>query len=125
MRVPDEWSDVWQVTGDPLLMPEDYLEPAEAEEVMNGKFVWQAAWTRAAYHAIGLALIAVLGAWASTNDVKIIIIAGATAALAALGFRGGVEGLIDSNRAKVNDVQRSDVGAFSVPIHDGQRTDGR
>lgn len=65
---------------------------------------------RGAYWAVGSGLLTALGTWASTDDPKPIIIAGATAALVALGFRGAVEGSFDGDRAAKGDVRAGDVG---------------
>ena len=67
------------------------------------------AWLRAFYQALGQALFVGLITWSQTDDVKTIVIAAGTAALTALGFRGGGEGWFDNNRAKHNDVRDSDV----------------
>jgi hypothetical protein len=57
-----------------------------------------------------LSMMAVLPDSTSNDDIlQIAVLTGALAGLAALGFRGGAEGLFDRNRAVNNDVRASDV----------------
>lgn len=76
---------------------------------MTGGSPQVTAWLRAAYQAFGQAALVALLTWQATDDSKTIAIAAGTAALVALGFRGGFEGAFDNNRAVNNDVRSSDV----------------
>lgn len=76
---------------------------------MTGDSAQVTAMIRAVYQAIGSAAFVALTTWSQTDDVKTIVIAAGTAALIALGFRGGIEGIFDTNRAANNDVRASDV----------------
>ena len=58
---------------------------------MTGGSPTVTAWMRAAYQAFGQAALVALTTWSVTDDTKTIIIASGTAALVALGFRGGFE----------------------------------
>jgi hypothetical protein len=66
---------------------------------------------RGIYMAVGAGLGAALPVYAvvDTPPWKPIIVAGVGAALVALGFRGGVEGLYDADRQRNDDVKASDV----------------
>lgn len=63
---------------------------------------------RGVYLALGSFAVAFLPAYAVTDDLKGPLIAGAMAALWALGFQGGM-GQFDANRAARNDIRDSDV----------------
>jgi hypothetical protein len=76
---------------------------------MTGASPQVTAWMRAAYWAFGTAALVALTTWATTDDVKTIVVSAGTSLLVALGFRGGVEGSFDSGRASNNDVRDSDV----------------
>lgn len=65
---------------------------------------------RGLYTALGTGAITFLITWASVDEIKGPIIAGAVAALTALGFRAGGEGLYDTKRAARHDVRPGDVG---------------
>lgn len=64
---------------------------------------------RGLYQAAGSGAAVFLITWASTDELKGPLIAGGVAALAALGFRGGVEGTFDRRRNDAGDVRQSDV----------------
>ena len=66
---------------------------------------------RSIYLAAGAGLVAFLPAYAVTDQLKAPLISGALAALWALGFRGGGEGMYDASRQKAGDVKASDVQA--------------
>ena len=65
---------------------------------------------RGSYNAVGSGLFVALMTWATTDSLKTIAIAAGTAALGVLGFRGGLEGAIDSSRAAQGRVSAADVG---------------
>ena len=65
---------------------------------------------RGVYLAVGAGGLAFLGAWAATDDLKAPLSAGGIAALTALGFRSGVEGVVDAHRDATGKVLSSDVG---------------
>jgi len=54
---------------------------------------------RGAYTAAGAGALMFLTVLSASSDMKVALIAGGIAALVALGFRGGVEGVIDQRRA--------------------------
>ena len=64
---------------------------------------------RGLYQALGSGAAVFLITWATTDELKGPLIAGGVAALAALGFRGGVEGAFDQKRNNAGDVRQSDV----------------
>lgn len=64
---------------------------------------------RGLYQAMGSGAVVFLITWATTDELKGPLIAGGVAALAALGFRGGVEGTFDRKRNNAGDVRQSDV----------------
>lgn len=76
---------------------------------MTGSSPQITAMLRALYQAIGQAALVGLLTWATTDETKTIVVASGVAALTALGFRGGIEGAFDANRARHNDVRDSDV----------------
>lgn len=65
---------------------------------------------RGCYQAIGSFALVFLSTWATTDELKAPVIAGGIAALSALGFRAGVEGVADQRRQARGDVRPSDVG---------------
>lgn len=81
---------------------------------MNTGTTLSTAILRSVYLAIGSGLLTALGVWATTDEWKPVVIAGGIAALTALGFRGGAEGVFDANRAARLDQKPSDVG-FKPP----------
>jgi sulfite exporter TauE/SafE len=66
---------------------------------------------RGLYNAIGSGAGSAFLVWTQTNDHKTIAVAFVGAFLIALGFRGGVEGAVDTARQNANDVKPSDVTA--------------
>lgn len=76
---------------------------------MNTTTTWGTAILRGLYTAILSGLAAGVTAYATTDDEKGAILTGVIAALAALGFRGGIEGTFDSARQDASDVRPSDV----------------
>jgi hypothetical protein len=81
-----------------------------------GNAVMTAAILRGLYVALGTGISTALLVWATTDDWKPVIIAGATSALAALGFRGGFEGVYDSNRASTGNMNAGDVAMASPKV---------
>jgi hypothetical protein len=81
-----------------------------------GNAVMTAAIMRGVYVALGTGISTALLVWATTDDWKPVIIAGATSALAALGFRGGFEGVYDSNRASTGNMNEGDVAMASPKV---------
>lgn len=75
----------------------------------------RAAFGRALYQAVILGLTTALTVWATTDEVKTIIIAAGTAFLGPLALRGVVEGAIDSQRAAAGDIKPADV-AYNVAM---------
>ncbi len=76
---------------------------------MNSGGTLQTAILRSFYQALGSGASVFLITWATTDELKGPIIAGAVAALAALGFRGGIEGTFDKARNDAGKVRPSDV----------------
>ena len=66
---------------------------------MSNQF--QVAVVRAAYGGVLTGLAAGLAAYSQTNQVKTATLAAATALVAYLLARGGVEGYVDTQKAKV------------------------
>lgn len=64
---------------------------------------------RGLYLAIGTGTLTGLLVWATTDDLKPVLVAAGVSALTALGFRGGGEGMYDASRQKAGDVKASDV----------------
>ncbi|HEV3165648.1 MAG TPA: hypothetical protein VGZ22_16595 [Isosphaeraceae bacterium] len=56
-----------------------------------------------------------LATWATTSDLRTIIISAGTAFLAPLIVRAGGEGTFDSGRASRGDVRAGDVQALAAP----------
>jgi hypothetical protein len=81
-----------------------------------GNAVMTAAILRGLYVALGTGISTALLVWATTDDWKPVIIAGATSALAALGFRGGLEGVYDANRASTGNINAGDVPVASPKV---------
>jgi hypothetical protein len=54
---------------------------------------------RGAYDALGTGAAAFLASYALTNNLRNSLIQGGIMALTSLGFRGGVEGAVDTNKA--------------------------
>ena len=71
---------------------------------------YKAAAVRALLIASVSAASTALTTWATTNDPKMLFIAGGTAFLAPFAARLGIEGTYDSGRANRGDVRSSDVG---------------
>ncbi len=76
---------------------------------MNSGGALQTAILRGFYQAVGSGAFVFLITWATTDELKAPLIAGATAALSALGFRGGVEGSFDRKRNSEGEMRESDV----------------
>lgn len=64
---------------------------------------------RGLYNAVGAGLVSFLMTYQVTRDWRDAGVVGAITALGALGFRGGFEGSLDSQRQKNGDVKPSDV----------------
>lgn len=77
---------------------------------MNAGSTFSTALVRSMYLAVGSGLTTFLITWATTDHLKAPVIAGCVSALAALGFRGGIEGLSDSSRDAKGEVKPGDVG---------------
>lgn len=71
---------------------------------------------RGFYVALLAGIGAALPVYATVDDTKPIVVAFAGAFIAALGFRGAIEGKVDGDRQKAGDVKASDV----QPIGSGQ-----
>ena len=71
---------------------------------------------RAAYQAGGQGLAIMVAALSAGASPKVAILAGAAAALAALGFRGVWEGRKDEARAKAGNVIASDIQATPASL---------
>jgi hypothetical protein len=78
--------------------------------------VLQSAIIRGLYLAIGTGLSTALLVWATTDELKPILIAGITSGLAVLGFRGGAEGFYDRNRAIEGNMNAGDVAMASPKV---------
>ncbi len=76
---------------------------------MNTSSTFTTAMLRGLYLAIGAGLSAGLTAYATSDDERAAILTGLITALAALGFRGGVEGGFDARRQANDNVKPSDV----------------
>jgi hypothetical protein len=61
--------------------------------------VWKTAGFRAVVTAVTTGLLAALGVWSQTDDVKTIAIAGLIPFLTIIAARFGIEGAVDSQRA--------------------------
>ena len=88
-----------------------------------GNAVLMSAVIRGFYVAIGSGATAFLTTYATTDDMKSSLIVGGITALAALGFRGGGEGLYDTSRAASGNMNAGDVAVASpkvevVPVAD-------
>lgn len=88
--------------------------------MMNTDSTFGTAVLRGAYNFVGTAMTAgitcylamqgVVGDTVSTGDIReVSVLTGLLGGLAALGFRGGVEGFVDNRRQNKNDVKPSDV----------------
>ena len=78
---------------------------------------YKAALQRALILAVLAGASTFLATWSQTNDVKLLVITTATAALAPFIARFGGEGTYDSGRAAGGDVKPSDVGAEMAHGH--------
>jgi hypothetical protein len=78
--------------------------------------VLKSAIVRGLYLATGTGVSTALLIWATTNDLKPIVIGGLGAALTVLGFRGGGEGFYDRNRAITGDMNAGDVAMASPKV---------
>jgi hypothetical protein len=78
--------------------------------------VLQSAIIRGLYTALGTGVSTALLTWATTDDVKTIVIASVGAALTVLGFRGGAEGFYDRNRAITGNMNAGDVAMESPKV---------
>lgn len=76
----------------------------------------RAALVRSLYIAIPSGLLAALTTWQTTDNLKAIIIAGATAFLTPFVIRFGGEGLYDSSRAQKGQVKVGDVQRLASPL---------
>jgi hypothetical protein len=72
----------------------------------------RAAILRALYGALLSFAIATLVALQQGQPIRVAVLTGASVAVAYLAARGGVEGLYDSQRAKIGLVKDSDVSAL-------------